>query len=205
MSEEQMKNSSDEDSNIGSSAGIVIGSLVALVIYGLFGTGIVNSTNLILNIVFIFVGIALIVMLLMGVYGLIFKPQNSIKKINMEDIEGAYTELNMNYKILRNQVQAGFVFSIVALLIGLLIISYSVIMTFGGYKIDNLYIISGIIIEFISGTFFIVYKINFNRLNTISDELFKMWKIIISLKEIKNLEGNNKIEMTKVLIEKMIQ
>ena len=205
MSEEIKQKNNAEDSNTSGAGGVVAGSIFALLLYGIFGSGMLSSTNLVLDIVYVIIGIALVTMLLMGVYGLVFKSNERFEGATIENIESTYVELNKNYKILRNQVQAGFLFSITALFIGLLIIAYSIVMVYSGFNINNLYIISGVIVEFVSATFFIVYKINFNRLNTISDELFKMWKVIIALKEIDSIDKSDKTELTKVLVERLIQ
>ncbi|PKM75833.1 MAG: hypothetical protein CVU90_15665 [Firmicutes bacterium HGW-Firmicutes-15] len=193
----------NKDSN---ASGLIFGSVIALVIYGFFGSGVYKTNSMFLNVVYIIVGIALAFMLCSGVYGLIFQSNKNVEIVDLENIESSYTELNKNYNVLRRQTQLGFVFSIITMLIGLLVIIYGVGNAFYYNKnIDNLSAISGIIMEFVSGTSFFIYKINFNRLNSISNELFKMWKVIIALNKINDFEGQDKTEMTKKLIENLIK
>ena len=51
----------------------------------------------------------------------------------------------------------------------------------------NLSVVAGVIVEFINATALLVYRQNFQRLNSISDKLNDTWKILTAFKQVKEL------------------
>jgi hypothetical protein len=91
--------------------------------------------------------------------------------------------------------------------IGLVVIAAGV---FGGIFnfSDNLKFIStasGIIVEFISGTALLLYRVNYKRLNETSDKLLRTWIILTSFKKADEFEQPKKEELYTMLINKLIE
>lgn len=206
MSEIQNKVNVIQSSHVNDNGiGLIIGSIFSIFIYGIFGAGINDSTNIVVKITYIAIGVSLVFMLIAGVYLIAFSKSED-KNEDFTDMESSYIELNKNYQILRKQTQLGFLFSLFAMLVGL-----GIILFFAGryfvynIDIDKMSVLAGVIVEFISATFIVVYRLNFNKLNSISDELFKMWKVMLAFKKVNDYEGDNKSEVFAKLIESLVR
>lgn len=119
------------------------------------------------------------------------------------EIEQAITQLNRNYNILRNQTSNGFSIAVIFMFLGLIVILIGSLGVMFGYtsKGDNLTLIAGIILEFISGASLVIYDKNFKRLNLISDNLNETWKILAAFKKAETLTDGPDDVRTKVKID----
>ena len=70
---------------------------------------------------------------------------------------------------------------------------------------SNLTTIAGIIMEFISGTSLLIYRINFKRLNETSDKLEGTWRILTAHRLTDSLPEEKKTEATMQLINALIR
>lgn len=119
------------------------------------------------------------------------------------EIEQAITQLNRNYNLLRDQTSNGFSIAVIFMFLGLIVILIGSLSVMFGYtsKSDNLTLIAGIILEFISGASLVIYDKNFKRLNLISDNLNETWKILAAFKKAETLTDGPDDIRTKVKID----
>jgi hypothetical protein len=116
-------------------------------------------------------------------------------------------QLSQNYQILRSQTSQGFFLSGVFMTLGILVIIVSLFGTSFGLQSTgvNLTVLAGILLEFISGTALLIYRINFQRLNETSDKLDEAWRILSAYKLTEQLPEEKKAEATVKLIEALSQ
>jgi len=184
-------------------AAILLGILFfCMFLYLLMATGIRESTDLILIYAFISGGLILMLGIFFCMY-VIFT--NKLDKSN-SDINSTYFELNKNYNVLRKQTMIGFYIAIFTMIVGTGVLSYAIITSLvNNSNVNTIAIISGILLEFISGTGLFIFKTNFSKLNFVSDELFRMWKIITAFQKADELndelKDQTKISLIKSLVE----
>jgi len=123
-----------------------------------------------------------------------------------EDIEHAINQLNKNYEVLRKQTTQGFIFTGTFMLLGLLVILTGAFGTIFGLQSSglNLASISGIILEFISGSALVIYRLNFNQLNIVSDKLHSSWKYLTAFRKAETLQGDAKESTVVSLINNFV-
>lgn len=124
-----------------------------------------------------------------------------------EQIQQTLRQLTKNYDILRKQTTQGFLLSALFMSLGIVVIlSGSVGRLFGFTdSAANLTSISGLIMEFISGTALIIYRINFKRLNATSDRLESTWRTLMAFQLAESLPEEQKSEATLRLISSLIR
>jgi len=94
------------------------------------------------------------------------------------------------------------------MIIGILIIIIGAIGSSIGLKDNNQYnlaYISGIIVEFISGTALILYRLNFKQINETSTKLYQTWKYLAAFKKTETLGGDKKNDTIINLIYKFVE
>ena len=69
---------------------------------------------------------------------------------------------------------------------------------------SNLTTVAGIIMEFISATSVLIYRLNFNRLNETSDRLDATWRVLTAYRLAESLPDEKKTEATLRLIDALI-
>ena len=123
------------------------------------------------------------------------------------EIEQAINQLNRNYELLRRQTTQGFTIAVIFMFLGLLVIlSGSFGEIFGlTSKGANLTSVAGIILEFISGTGLYIYRVNFKRLNSTSDNLNGTWKILTAFKKAETLPEDKKSDIKITLIKALVE
>jgi hypothetical protein len=106
-----------------------------------------------------------------------------------EDLEHALSQLGSNYELQRKQTMQGFIFALVMSGLGLIVILVGALGQMFGLtsQTGNLSVVAGVIVEFINATALLVYRQNFQRLNSISDKLNDTWKILTAFKQVKEL------------------
>jgi hypothetical protein len=121
--------------------------------------------------------------------------------------EYTVVQLSKNYELLRRQTTQGFMLSGVFMALGLLVIlSGSAGDLFGltshGSKLTT---VAGVIMEFISGTSLLIYRINFNRLNETTDKLDSAWRILTAHKLAQGLPDDKRADATLSLINALLK
>lgn len=184
------------------SSGVLLSLFLLIIFFAFVGFGITPQTPIALVILYSIVSVILVMSLLTVI--IVILTNKPTDNISLNEFESAYIELNKNYNVLRKQTMIGFYIAIITLVAGTGVMLYAIIMSvIYQTTINNLAIISGVIIEFISGTSFIVFKTNFTKLNITSDELFKMWKIVTAFKKADELNDNVRDETKIRLIENL--
>jgi hypothetical protein len=126
--------------------------------------------------------------------------------IRRADPEHIVVQLGKNYDLLRRQTTQGFILAGLFMGLGVLVIlSGSVGKLFGlTDSKSDLVSVAGVIMEVISGTSLLVYRINFKRLNDTSDRLDATWRILTANRLAESLPENRKSEATMKLIDALI-
>lgn len=127
--------------------------------------------------------------------------------IGSSDIEQAVNQLGKNYDILRRQATQGFVLAGTFMALGILVIlAGSVGEIFGFTKgASNLTTIAGVVVEVVSGLGLYLFKETFKRLNSTSDKLHDMWKILAAFKKAESLPEDKKSDVIVTLITKLVE
>lgn len=121
--------------------------------------------------------------------------------------EYTVVQLSKNYELLRRQTTQGFVLSGVFMALGLLVIlSGSAGDIFGlTSQGSNLTTVLGLIMEFISATSLLVYRLNFGRLNETTDKLDSAWRILTAHELAQVLPEGRRAEATLRLIDALLK
>ena len=187
----------------GSTLGYIFAVLGVILTLYLIYIGVIG------NVVFAYLGIAFF-LIVAGII-LIFKDlELQIKHEPLpessSEIEQAINQLNRNYELLRRQTTQGFTIAAIFMFLGLLVIlSGSFGEIFGlTSKGANLTSVAGIILEFISGTGLYIYRVNFKRLNSTSDNLNETWKILTAFKKAETLPEDKKSDIKITLIKALV-
>jgi hypothetical protein len=123
------------------------------------------------------------------------------------DIENAVRQLGKNYDILRRQATQGFVLAGTFMGLGILVIlAGSLGEMFGFTKAtSNLTIVAGVIVEAVSGLGLYLFKETFARLNSTSDRLHEMWRILAAFQKAETLPDEKKSDVVVSLINKLVE
>jgi hypothetical protein len=183
---------------------LVIGGVFAL--FSLLQTG--HELGLV-DYVRIIAGILLVVA---GVGMMFFQLRRDVASVETPVVAGkaepelVVVQLGKNYELLRRQTTQGFILAGVFMSLGLLVIlAGSAGQMFGFTAVgSNLTTIAGIIMEFISATSLLIYRLNFNRLNETSDRLDATWRVLTAYRLTESLPDETKSEATLKLIEALI-
>jgi len=123
------------------------------------------------------------------------------------DIEHAVTQLGKNYDILRRQATQGFVLAGTFMVLGILVILAGSLGDMFGFTnaASNLTTIAGVIVETVSGLGLYLFKETFKRLNSTSDRLHEMWKILAAFRKAETLPRNKRAMVIEKLIHKLVE
>jgi hypothetical protein len=123
------------------------------------------------------------------------------------DIERAVRQLGKNYDILRRQATQGFVLAGTFMALGILVIlAGSLGEMFGFTKAaSNLTTVAGLVTEAVSGLGLYLFKETFKRLNSTSDRLHEMWKILAAFTKAEALPDDKKSDVIISLINKLVE
>ena len=134
-------------------------------------------------------------------------PESELDIVDSSDIEHAVRQLGKNYDILRRQTTQGFVLAGTLMAMGILVIlAGSLGEMFGFTKAaSNLTTVAGVVVEAVSGLGLYLFKETFRRLNSTSDRLHEMWKILAAFKKAESLPDEKKSEVTISLINKLVE
>ncbi|MBI1280993.1 MAG: hypothetical protein GC179_22905 [Anaerolineaceae bacterium] len=121
---------------------------------------------------------------------------------SLGDLEQAFQQLGKNYDILRGQTIQGFAMSAVFMTLGLVVILIGATGQMFGLTVANanLSTIAGLITEFISASALIIYRLNFQRLNKVSDELNTTWRLLAAFKRSEALSEDRRGNILEDLI-----
>jgi len=127
--------------------------------------------------------------------------------IGSSDIEHAVRQLGKNYDILRRQATQGFVLAGTFMALGILVIlTGSLGEMFGFTKAtSNLTTVAGVIVEAIPGLGLYLFKETFKRLNSTSDRLHEMWKILAAFRKAETLPDEKKSNVIISLINRLVE
>jgi hypothetical protein len=123
------------------------------------------------------------------------------------DIERAVRQLGKNYDILRKQATQGFLLAGTFMALGILVIlTGSLGEMFGFTKAaSNLTTVAGVVTEAVSGLGLYLFKETFKRLNSTSDRLYEMWKILAAFTKAETLPDEKKSDVIISLINKLVE
>jgi hypothetical protein len=121
--------------------------------------------------------------------------------------EYTVVQLSKNYEIRRRQTTQGFVLSGVFMALGFLVILSGSAGSLFGFTREgsNLTTVAGVLMEFISGTSLLVYRINFRRLNETTDRLDGAWRVLTAHKLVEGLGEGKREEATMKLIDALLK
>jgi hypothetical protein len=133
--------------------------------------------------------------------------ESELDVVGSSDIEHAVRQLGKNYDILRRQATQGFVLAGTFMALGILVIlAGSLGEMFGFTKAaGNLTTVAGVIVEAVSGLGLYLFKETFKRLNSTSDRLHEMWKILAAFQKAETLSEEKKSEVIVSLISKLVE
>ena len=107
--------------------------------------------------------------------------ESELDVVGSSDIEHAVRQLGKNYDILRRQATQGVVLAGTFMALGIL---GSLGEMFGFTKAaSNLTTVAGVVVEAVSGLGLYLFKETFKRLNSTSDRLHEMWKILAAFQK----------------------
>ena len=124
-------------------------------------------------------------------------------------IQLSLNQLNEYYTINKNQARSSFRFSIFSIVVGLITILAGIwIQYLGIAKIEISYItaISGLILEFIGGAYFFMYKKSLEQVNFFFGQLIKIQDTMLSINLADNIENEDKkTEMNEKIIVSLLE
>lgn len=124
-------------------------------------------------------------------------------------IQLSLNQLNEYYTINKGQARSSFQFSLFAIVIGLLTILIGIWLYYlGNSNIQLGYItgISGILLEFIGGAYFFMYKKSLEQVNFFFGQLIKIQDTMLSINLAKNIEDKvKKTEMHEKIIVSLLE
>ncbi len=163
------------------------------------------------NIIYLVVGLAFLITIA-GIV-LLFRSESSVQSsdanlaVGSSDIEETVIQLGKNYDILRRQAIHGFVLAGTFMAVGILvIITGSLGEMFGFTKsASNLTTIAGVVVEAVSGLGLYLFKETFRQLNSTSEKLHEMWKILAAFKKADSLSDERRADVVISLIERLVE
>jgi hypothetical protein len=124
-------------------------------------------------------------------------------------IQLSLNQLNEYYTINKNQAKSSFRFSVFAIVIGLITIITGIWLQYLDIaKIEISYItsISGLILEFIGGAYFFIYKKSLEQVNFFFGQLIKIQDTMLSINLANNIENlDRKTEMNEKIIVSLLE
>ena len=124
-------------------------------------------------------------------------------------IQLSLNQLNEYYTINKNQAKSSFRFSVFSIVIGLVTILTGIWLNYLDIaKIEISYItaISGIILEFIGGAYFFMYKKSLEQVNFFFGQLIKIQDTMLSINLADNIENvDKKSEMNEKIIVSLLE
>ncbi|MCW5206615.1 hypothetical protein VU08_06770 [Desulfobulbus sp. F5] len=123
------------------------------------------------------------------------------------DLEMAVTQLGKNYDILRQQATQGFMLAAIFMALGVLVILTGAVGDMFGFKKEasNLTTVAGVVVEAISGLGMYLFNRTFQQLNTTSDRLHELWKLLAAFKRAEALPENDRRTVIVDLIKKLVE
>ena len=124
-------------------------------------------------------------------------------------IQLSLNQLNEYYTINKSQAKSSFRFSIFSIVLGLITILTGIWMIyFGNSNIQTTFItgVSGIILEFIGGAYFFMYKKSIEQVNFFFAQLIKIQDTMLAINLTKNIPKEEKqIETTEKIIMSLLE
>lgn len=124
-------------------------------------------------------------------------------------IQLSLNQLNEYYTINKNQAKSSFRFSVFAIVIGLITILTGIWLQYLDVaKIEITYVTatSGLILEFIGGAYFFMYKKSLEQVNFFFGQLIKIQDTMLSINLANNIESVDvKTEMNEKIISSLLQ
>jgi hypothetical protein len=125
---------------------------------------------------------------------------------SVEGLSRVVGQLSRNYNVLRRQATQGFLITMTMMTLGVVAILAGVFGSSIGLQTDakQLATLGGIVVEVISGTTLLVYRLNFKRLNEVSDRLEENWRILSAHTLVAGLPPERQAEATLMLINALV-
>jgi hypothetical protein len=191
------------------SPGLIIVALAFLSMFALISF----SRDSVINPIIIYVAIGLIFVLTVSGIVLMFRSDvvyplagETPLAVGSSDIEQAVGQLAKNYDILRRQVTQGFILAGTFMALGILVILTGSLGDMFGFtkSTSNLTTVAGVIVEVVSGLGLYLFKETFKQLNSTSDKLYEMWKVLAAFKKADDLPVELKSQVTVSLIGQLV-
>lgn len=126
-----------------------------------------------------------------------------------QTIQLSLNQLNEYYTINKGQARSSFRFSIFSIIVGLVTILAGIwIVYFGNARIQLAFIsgVSGLLLEFIGGAYFFMYKKSLEQVNFFFGQLIKIQDTMLAINLAKNITDDTKnIEMYEKIITSLLE
>lgn len=118
-------------------------------------------------------------------------------------IQNEKASLLADLDLIRRQATLSFKFTWICVFSGLLLISLGTLAHFIGIydSFSNITSLSGIVVEFISGTAFVIYKMNFNRHTKLVSRLSRIDELKLAFEQAMSLPSLEQNEQKVSIIE----
>ena len=132
---------------------------------------------------------------------------SAVSMAEASDLEMAVGQLGKNYDILRQQATQGFILAAVFMALGVLVILTGAVGDMFGFKKEasNLTTVAGVVVEAISGLGMYLFNRTFRQLNTTSDRLHELWRLLAAFKRAESLPEANRAEVISKLIDRLVE
>ena len=113
----------------------------------------------------------------------------------------------LHYDILRQQATQGFILAAIFMALGVLVILTGAVGDMFGFKKEasNLTTVAGVVIEAISGLGMYLFNRTFQQLNTTSDRLHDLWRLLAAFKRAEALPDGPRSEVITNLINRLVE
>jgi uncharacterized membrane protein YiaA len=127
--------------------------------------------------------------------------------MSIEGLGRLVRQLTQNYNLLRRQTTQGFMITLTLMALGVVAILIGVFGAVFGVTTDTKVIsgIAGTITEMIAGSTLLVYRLNFQRLNEVTDRLEESWRILCANGLAASLPPERQADATLSLIEALVR
>jgi hypothetical protein len=184
-----------------------------LVLLGFMSLYLIAGLSDRIQTVVLYLGIAFVFVITLSGIALMFRAETVVSlsnepslSVESSDIEQAVGQLGKNYDILRRQVTQGFILAGTFMALGILVILTGSLGDMFGFtrSTSNLTTVAGVIVEVVSGLGLYLFKETFKQLNSTSDKLHEMWKILAAFKKAEELPETLKGNVVVGLIERLV-
>ena len=128
-------------------------------------------------------------------------------KASIEGLGRLVRQLTRNYSLLRQQTTQSLLITLILMAIGVIVILVGVFGAMFGFATDTKAIagVAGTVMEMIGGSVLVVYRLNFKRLNDVTDRLEENWRILSAYTLVGLLPPDKQADATIALIDALVR